>query len=350
MGDYDINALGPRPFEHVVQAIAKDSIAAGVTPFGDGADGAREATYSGKMDYPSKAQPWDGYLVIQSKFHLHPTGQPKQDGEWLIKQVRADLEKFADPNRRLKTPDFYLVTTNVRLSPVAEKGTRDKVEAFLKSEGGKLGLKASDVWGYDDLCRFLDGNKDIRNCYSGLITSGDVLMGMQESMNLFKHIHSKKNQMSCLIDRFKQERESDVLFSGIVRKLEHYSTSSDGLTPVEGVKTKLEKAGYDNLLEHALETKEHFVKKLAEYQFSKSAQEMQCLLLAEVYTRFHNCVYPALCAGKDQQEIQGLVQTHIIDPVSEILGENVLEIYSDDLTGMLYFLTGNCHVRWTANT
>jgi hypothetical protein len=88
------------------------------------------------------------------------------------------------------------------------------------------------------------------------------------------------------------------------------------------------------------------VKKLAEFQFSRSAQEMQCLLLAEVYTRFHHCVWPALCEGRHQDEIQTLIQKHIIDPVSQMLGENVLNIYTDELTGMLYFLTGNCHIRW----
>jgi hypothetical protein len=117
---------------------------------------------------------------------------------------------------------------------------------------------------------------------------------------------------------------------------------------VEGVKAKLGKAGYDNLLGFALMTKEMFVKKLTEFQFSRSAQEMQCLLLAEVYTRFHYCVWPALCAGEDQKKVMSLVQTHIINPVSEILGENVLNIYADELTGMLYFLTGNCHIRWAS--
>jgi hypothetical protein len=43
-----------------------------------------------------------------------------------------------------------------------------------------------------------------------------------------------------------------------------------------------------------------------------------------------------------------LVQSQIISPVSELLGENVLDIYPDELSGMLYFLTGNCHIRWVS--
>jgi hypothetical protein len=349
MPDYHLNGLDPRSFEHIVQAIAKKEIGNGVTPFGDGPDGGREATFNGKMNYPSAAAPWDGYLVIQSKFKLHPTENPKDDGDWLIEQLNKDLAKFSDTKRSLKHPEYYLATTNIRLSAVAGTGARDRIDALLQTEGKKLGLKGHDVWGYDDLCRFLDNNQDVRKAYGHLITTGDVLGQMQEGLDLFKNVGVRKTQMSHLIERFRKERENDEVFSGIIDKLQHYSSSMDGVGDVEGVKTKLGKAGYDNLLDFALVTKEMFVKKLTEFQFSRSAQEMQCLLLAEVYTRFHHCVWPALCEGRGQEEIQVLVQAHIINPVSDMLGENVLDIYTDELTGMLYFLTGNCHIRWAAN-
>lgn len=349
MPDYKIDGLDPRSFEHVVQAIAKKEIANGVTPFGDGPDGAREATFNGKMNYPSATDPWNGYLVVQSKFKLHPTGDPKTDGDWLIEQLNKDLAKFKDAKRNLKRPEYYLATTNIRLSAVAGTGTRDRVDALLAIEGRILGFKGSHVWGYDDICRFLDSNHDVRTAYSHLITPGDVLGQMQENLDLFKNVGVRKTQMSHLIERFKKERENDEVFSGIIAKLQHYSSSTDGVGEVEGVTLKLGKAGYNNLLEFALATKEHFVKKLTEFQFSKSAQEMQCLLLAEVYTRFHHCVWPALFEGRSQGEVQILVQNHIINPVTEMLGENVLDIYTDELTGMLYFLTGNCHIRWAAH-
>ena len=349
MADYNLDGLNSRDFEQIVQAIAKKEIANGVTPFGDGPDGGREATFDGKMNYPSVTAPWDGYLVIQSKFKLHSTGNPKEDGDWLIEQLSKDLLKFSDTKRKLKRPEYYLATTNIRLSAVAGTGARDRVDAWLRAEGAKLGFKGQDVWAYDDVCRFLDNNQDVRIAYSHLITPGDVLSGMHESLDLFKNLGVRKTQMSHLIERFKKERENDEVFSGIITKLQHYSSSTDEVRDIEGVKTKLGKAGYDNLLDFALKTKEMFVKKLTEFQFSRSAQEMLCLLLAEVYTRFHNCVWPALTEGRRQAEIQTLVQTHIINPVSEMLGENVLDIYTDELNGMLYFLTGNCHIRWAAN-
>lgn len=59
--DYDLTGLNSRNFEHLVQALGIKAIASGLTPFGDGPDGGREASYNGKMDYPSSSDPWDGY-------------------------------------------------------------------------------------------------------------------------------------------------------------------------------------------------------------------------------------------------------------------------------------------------
>src|SRR6185369_3361171 len=225
MPDYNLNGLDPRSFEHIVQAIAKMEI-------GDGPDGGREATFNGKMNYPSATAPWDGYLVIQSKFKLHTSENPKDDGDWLIEQLSKDLAKFLDAKRSLKRPEYYLATTNIRLSAVAGTGTRDRVDAWLRAEGTKLGFKGHGVWGYDDLCRFLDNNQDVRKAY-GQITSGDVLGQMQEGLDLFKNIGVRKTQMSHLIERFKKERENDEVFSGIIGKLQHYSSSTDGVGDVE---------------------------------------------------------------------------------------------------------------------
>jgi hypothetical protein len=341
MPDYNLNGLNNRSFEHIVQSIAKSEIANGVMPFGDGPDGGREATFKGKMNYPSVTGPWDGYLVIQSKFRLHPTGDPKKDGEWLMDQISAEFAKFSDPNRALKRPEYYLATTNVRLSAVADKGTRDRVSTLLEENGKKLGFKGQDCWAYDDLCRFIDNNEGVRKAhYTDLITCGDVV-------DMFKNVSGQKNRMAVLIEKFKKERENDEVFVGIISKLQHFNTSADGNTAVEGVTSKLSKAGMDHFVSFAIHTKELYVKKLAEFQFSKSAQEIHCLLLAEVYTRFHYHVWPALCTGRTETDIAALVQQHIISPVSEMLTENVVDLYSDELSGMLYFLTGNCHIRWS---
>ena len=78
MGDYNLAGLNPRDFEHLVQSLAKKHIASGVRPFGDGRDGGREATFHGKMDYPSGSDPWEGYLVIADPASVYEDGSIAQ--------------------------------------------------------------------------------------------------------------------------------------------------------------------------------------------------------------------------------------------------------------------------------
>jgi hypothetical protein len=54
-----------------------------------------------------------------------------------------------------------------------------------------------------------------------------------------------------------------------------------------------------------------------------------------------------IALNADLTEIKRAVQHEIIDPIEAMLGENVLDLYADEINGMLYFLTGNCHIRWT---
>jgi len=172
--DYDLNGLNPRDFEHLVQALALKAISTGVTPFGDGPDGGREATYDGKMVYPSVADPWDGYLVIQAKFQKRSTGVVAKDGAWVLRELRSELTKFEDPKRNLPFPSYYLLATNVVLTPASGSGSKDRVSKVLEDFKEK-GLKSYDIWDYDKISRLLDGYPEVYRHYAGFITSGDVL-------------------------------------------------------------------------------------------------------------------------------------------------------------------------------
>ena len=84
MGDYNIAKLPPREFEHMVQALAFKCISPGVTPYGDGPDGGREATYRGPMNYRrATTANWDGYLVIQAKSKQYPPDDIDKARKWV---------------------------------------------------------------------------------------------------------------------------------------------------------------------------------------------------------------------------------------------------------------------------
>ena len=179
--DYDLSRLSPRAFEQLVQALATAVMGPGIIVFGDGPDGGREATFEGRIPFPDRDNPWDGYGVVQAKFRQRPLGGGK-DADWVLAELKGELEKFADPKRDLRKPDYYLFATNVILTPVAEKGSKDKVTALLGRRGNKLGLEDFRIWDYDQIGTLLDNNEDIRTAYTAWITSGDVLAAVLRRM------------------------------------------------------------------------------------------------------------------------------------------------------------------------
>ena len=345
MGDYKLENLNERDFEHMTQAIAKKAIAVGVKPFGDGPDGGREATYEGKTQFPSVEDAWDGYILIQSKFRKKPANTPSVNATWFIEQIKADLDKFLDVKKGLKKPEYYLAVTNVVLSPKNESGGYDKSVKELTSYADKLDLKGFDVWHYDEMCRFLDTYSDVRQSYAQFITTGDIIQKLDKAIDGMPN-NFQLSHMSRLTELFKEEQANNITTQEIIPKLQHYNSVVDIDSKVVGLEEKLRLGGFESDIVTAQVMKEMCAKKLTEFQFSPSAQKVFCILLAEIYTKFIFNVSPVLETA-EKHEVMSIIETRVIGPVQDILGENVLEIYSDELVGMLYFLTGNCHLKWT---
>lgn len=221
MSDYNLTGLNPRDFEHLIQSLAMEVIASGVTPFGDGPDGGREATYNGKMAYPSSSSPWDGYLVIQAKFNVRPTNDSTKDGDWALNQLKTDLAKFENPKRNLPKPDYYLFVTNVVLTPIQDTGSKDKAFKFLEQKETSIGLKGYDIWDFDKICRLLDGHSEIRNRYAAFITPGDILA---EMMQVLKAQHPDFLQIMSLFLQNELRADQFVKLEQAGRTAEH-STS-----------------------------------------------------------------------------------------------------------------------------
>ncbi|MBC3948259.1 NACHT domain-containing protein [Pseudomonas folii] len=177
--DYDFSRLSTRSFEQLVQAISLASLGSGVNIFGDGPDGAREATFEGAVAFPNATNHWNGYGVIQAKFRQKPG---IKDADWALAELSADLEKFLDENRNLRKPEYYIFATNVILTPVSSVGGKDKVNALLESYKKKIGIKDFRVWDRDQICSYLDLYEGIRKSYSAWITSGDVLSAVLDNM------------------------------------------------------------------------------------------------------------------------------------------------------------------------
>ncbi|QIJ76950.1 hypothetical protein GU700_21635 [Methylobacterium sp. NI91] len=117
---YDFTKLGSKLFEELVQAIALKALGNGTVIYGSGPDGAREATFQGKVPFPSETENWDGYIVVQAKYR-EKNDTKQSDAAWLINQLKSEAKKFTSTAKNLKRPQFYIIATNVDLSSVSTR-------------------------------------------------------------------------------------------------------------------------------------------------------------------------------------------------------------------------------------
>jgi hypothetical protein len=170
MVSYDLNSMGDDQFEEMVQSLLKKVIGNGTITFGKGPDGGREAIFTGKGNYPSEIDPWEGKWIFQVKFHDIRQLGPEKARREVIADLKSELAKII---RLHNGCDNYILITNVKLSGLKSIGTHDKIEEIIPAYSDSI--RNIHVWGYDEICRYLDNNADVSTNYLHLITPGPLI-------------------------------------------------------------------------------------------------------------------------------------------------------------------------------
>jgi len=172
MPKYNLDALGDQEFEHLCQSLVQQVIGPGTKVYGMGSDGSREATFQGKAPYPSKEEQWEGNWIFQAKFHDVQQIGPKVARSSLLAELDDELSKITE---KYKHPcDNFIFMTNVSLTPVFQKGIKDKIDNEIIPKY-LYKIKHIHVWGAEEICRFLDSYPNIRQTYTHLLVSGDII-------------------------------------------------------------------------------------------------------------------------------------------------------------------------------
>ena len=223
MTDYKLDGLSPRLFEHIIQELAVGVISSTVTPFGDGADGGREATFEGQTSYGSDDKHWNGYGIIQAKYKLRQQSVA-QDGSWAISQLRQELKQFTRTDKPREAPDYYIFATNVVLAP-NEGGTKDKLFDVLRKFAEKKKLQGFDVWDYDKLRLLISRDERVKRSYLAWLSPSDVLA------ELCDFFESQKKDYYKIILRYLQNE----LLADQYAKLEQAGDTKDEAIPLSQV-------------------------------------------------------------------------------------------------------------------
>lgn len=151
-------------------------------------------------------------------------------------------------------------------------------------------------------------------------------------------------ELALLYAKLKVDGVGDPSNSGFSYKLQHYmSVPTDG--DVRGLEEKLKSSGRLDMLNFAIQQKETAAKLIMKFQSSRSAQRVFTIILDELHTIYMLTVTPVIENDGDRQSVDACINQALFT-IKSMLGENFLEFTVKDLLGLLFFLAGNCHIRW----
>ena len=159
---------------------------------------------------------------------------------------------------------------------------------------------------------------------------------------------SKQTRFSKRFEKLNKEVASDERYEGIMESLKYYLTKLDGID----MPTKLEDGGFKkNEIIEATRKKERYAKKLELNRFFESAQWIDSQLFGKIKMDFEAFVLPLINKGVSKEEIFKVVVIKVVQPVLDLINvegecDEVLNYNADDIFGMVYYLTGQCHLNW----
>lgn len=122
------------------------------------------------------------------------------------------------------------------------------------------------------------------------------------------------------------------------------------MTPKSNMKTleeKLKEADREELIEDAEELKEDASKFILMYEASNSSKYILTHILSTIASKHKAYIIPAIKMGKPRDAIDALIDTMVIENALNIIDGTGKSITSERMYGLMYYLAGNCHIKWT---
>lgn len=149
--------------------------------------------------------------------------------------------------------------------------------------------------------------------------------------------------------KLQEEIETDSRFGGVIDDLKFYNTKTDGK---KGLVGKLQDGGFcENEIGEAQRKKLKFAKKQERFKNYKTAQLITSKLFALIILKFDDHIRPMIERGEDKNHIYSAVCSCVVAPIVEKLNiegaeDDYLNYDAQDVLGMVYYLTGMCHINW----
>ncbi|MFT3909715.1 MAG: hypothetical protein QM737_09850 [Ferruginibacter sp.] len=184
-----------------------------------------------------------------------------------------------------------------------------------------------------------------RNQTENTVNNGDVVGGDK----ITTYHTPKKTKLNSLFEKLKAAFDGDNRVTEISEDLQRFFIKRD----VIGLEQKLKDGNLEHLLDDAAWLKQEYYKKLTKFQFFEPAQQIHAFILGIVLEKFRNIIAPMIRNGNTEIEISRTISTDVIDPIMLIIREegcdDIMGLSATDIEGMIFYLTGQCHIKWVKN-
>lgn len=161
-------------------------------------------------------------------------------------------------------------------------------------------------------------------------------------------IGNSRSRLYATFERLEQEILNNTT-QEVIDELLMYTTKLDG---TKGLEEKLQDGGFQKMfIQKAIIQKEMYAKRATKYECYPAAQEIILSLFARIKNEFDVRIYPMIITGVDVPLIMQEVHKQIVSPILQMIetnGANDQSLYfnMDHIYGMIYYLTGMCHLNW----
>lgn len=159
---------------------------------------------------------------------------------------------------------------------------------------------------------------------------------------------TSKSKWQKRFEKLQEEVKNDERYESFIEDFHNYNTILDGI----GLEQKLIDAGFNKTeIIRALRFKEKYSKRVVIGEMFQSQQEIDVEIFSLIDNNFYTYVFPKIEEEAPKSEILILLKEKVIQPILDILNregefDNFLNYNANDIYGMVYFLTGKCHLNW----
>ena len=95
-----------------------------------------------------------------------------------------------------------------------------------------------------------------------------------------------------------------------------------------------------------------YARRAEQYQYYPSAQQIIFALFSNIKNEFKASIYPMIVRGEQLTDVMLALRSNIVKPIMATLEkmgsrDEYLRLSEDHIYGMIYYLTGMCHLNWT---